>query len=442
MFHSAEFARKINAFGKARSGTFAILMALVLTVLALSAGFAVNLAQLYNVRSSLSQALDAAVTSTARDITTGKIVPDDARAWVELFLKANGDPTFMASDKLVLNQLTVDKVNSTIDATAYVDVDLFFPLFGLPNERRVTGASASVYSDKRIEVAMMLDVTGSMDGQKIKDLRTAASNAVDTFLAGQDASKPRVRVALVPYANAVNTGTLQNVVFAEDKYTAGDVEPPKLDDPIAVSGYTAPDACATERKGSQQFSDASPYTAKVNRDNRLDFCPTATLVPLSADGTALKTAIGKFKAGGYTAGHIGVQWSWYMLSPKWRDVLPKAAQPLDYDPKKVAKYAILMTDGEFNTAFAGVSKKGTTTNQPTLSRGNADQLCAKMRAEGIEIFTVGFMLNEDNAKKIMQKCASADTSSIKHYYETSSGTELNQAFQAIARNIERLAITK
>ena len=88
MFYSAAIARKINDFGKARSGSFAIMMAMVLAVLALSAGFAVNLAQLYNVRSSLRQALDAAVTSTARDITTGKIEADDARAWVERFLKS------------------------------------------------------------------------------------------------------------------------------------------------------------------------------------------------------------------------------------------------------------------------------------------------------------------------------------------------------------------
>ncbi len=435
-------ASLVKEFAGDRSGSFAIMMAMVLAVLTLSAGYAVNLAQLYNVRSSLRQALDASVTSTARDITTGKINADDARSWVELFLKANGDPTFMGGDRLVLDSLVVDKINSTVEATAHVDVDLYFPLFGLSNQRRVTGDSAAVYSDKKIEVSMMLDVTGSMDGQKIKDLRTAASNAVDTLLAGQDPSKPRVRVALVPYANAVNTGSLKNVVYAENSYTDGSAEPPKLDDPIVVSAYVAPDNCATERKGSQQFTDASPYVAKVNRDSRLDFCPTAAMMPLSADGTALKTAIGKFKAGGYTAGHIGIQWSWYMLSPKWREVLAKSQQPLDYQPNKVSKYAILMTDGEFNTAFAGVSKKGSTTNQPTLSRGNAEKLCEKMRADGIEIFTVGFMLNEENAKKIMQKCASPDTPATKHYYQTSSGAELNSAFQAIARNIERLAITK
>lgn len=433
-------AKQLKDFGNNSSGSFAVLTAAILAVIVLSAGYAVNIAQLYNVRSSLRQALDAAVTSTARGITTGEITADEARGMVELFLKANGDPTFMGGDRLVLDELIIDKANSTIEANGYVDVDLYFPLFGLSNERRVRNESAAVYSDKKIEVAMMLDVTGSMDGQKIKDLRIAASNAVDTFLSGQDEAKPRVRVAIVPYADAVNTGSLKSVVYAEKKFTTG--EPPKLEDPLLASAaYEADDDCATERKGSQQFTDASPYAAKVNRDYRLEFCPDAALKPLSADIEALKKTIGEFKAEGHTAGHIGVQWSWYMLSPKWRDVLPKASQPQDYDPKKVAKYAILMTDGEFNTAYAGVSKKGDTLNQPTLSRGNAETLCEKMRQDGIEIFTVGFMLKEKTAKAVMKDCASPDTSSIIHYYETSSGAELDRAFQSIAHNIERLALT-
>lgn len=431
-----------RAFSGDERGSFAVISAAIMMVLTLSAGFAVNLAQLYNVKSNLGQALDAAVTSTARDITTGKIEAKDARDRVELFLTANTDGDMIAGDRLVLDDLVIDKDKSTVEATAHVDVDLYFPLFGLSDTRRVRNISAAVYSDKKIEVAMMLDVTGSMGGKKIKDLKSAAESAIDAFLKGQDPAKPRVRVAIVPYANAVNTGTLSNVVHAEEAYTPGDMEPPALDDPIAVAAYKAPDKCATERKGSQQFTDASPYTAKVNRDSRLDFCPKSTLKPLSADIAGLKSTVGSFVADGSTGGHIGIQWTWYMLSPKWKDVLPKAAQPEAHDAKKVAKYAILMTDGEFNTAYAGVAKKGTPTRQPALSRDNAETLCAAMRKDGIEIFTVGFMLKEASAKGVMKNCANKDTSSIRHYYETSTGDELNQAFLEIAQNIERLAITK
>ena len=432
--------RKVRAFLDNERGSFAIIMGATMTALALAAGFAVNIAQLHNVKSNLGQALDAAVTSTARDITTGKIEAKDARERVELFLGVNTDGDMIVGDRLVLDTLVIDKANSTVEATAHVDVDIYFPLFGLSDQRRVSKTSAAVYSDKKIEVAMMLDVTGSMGGQKIKDLKTAAKNALDAFLLGQDATKPRVRVAIVPYADAVNTGSLNNVVYAEKTFTT--TEPPKLDAPISASAYTAPDKCATERKGTQQFTDASPYTAMVNRDYRLEFCPTAELKPLSADLNALRKTVDTFKADGFTGGHTGIQWTWYMLSNKWKDVLPKSAQPEVHDEKKVAKYAILMTDGEFNTAFAGVGKKGETRDQAPLSRSKAERLCDAMRKEGIEIFSVGFQLKEASAKGVMKNCATKDVSSIKHYYETSSGAELNQAFLEIARNIERLALTK
>ena len=437
-----------SVIGQARTyignekGSFAVISAAIMAVLAMSAGFAINLAQLHGVRSNLGQALDAAVTSTARDITTGKIEAKDARDRVELFLTANTDGDMIAGDRLVLDKLVVDKTSSTVEATAYVDVDLYFPLFGLSDKRRVSNISAAVYSDKKIEVAMMLDVTGSMGGQKIKDLKSAANNALDAFLGGQDQTKPRVRVAIVPYANAVNTGALSNVVHAEKTYTAIDVEPPAQDDAIAVGAYTAPDKCATERKGTQQFTSAGPDVAKVNRDYRLDFCPNAVLQPLSADIGALKSTVKSFSANGYTGGHIGIQWTWYMLSNSWKDVLPKDAQPLAFDKKKVAKYAILMTDGEFNTAYAGVPVKGNPTNQASLSRSNAERLCDAMRKDGIEIFSVGFQLKAAGAKGVMKNCANKDTSSIRHYYEASTGDELNQAFLEIAHNIERLAITK
>ena len=146
----------------------------------MSVGFAVNLGQLYSVKSGLRSALDAAITSTARDLTTGKIDPKDAKARFETFVYANADSGFDL-DQLVLDSLVVDRTAKTVQASAHVDANLLFPLFGSPT-RRVADKSAALYSDKTIEVAMMLDITGSMGGQKIKDLKTAANNALDAFL--------------------------------------------------------------------------------------------------------------------------------------------------------------------------------------------------------------------------------------------------------------------
>jgi len=437
-------------FGRDTRGNFAIAFAAVAATIAMGAGMALNTAQLSLTRSNLLNALDSAVTSTARDLTTGVIAEKDARKIVEAFLFANGGTGFASADRIVLESLTLDKSTNRLAGRASVEVELAFPVFTTASTRRVTVDSAALYSDRKIEVAMMLDITGSMNGQKIKDLKHAARNAVKTFLGKQDPARPRVRIAIVPYADAVNTGGLVRYVHNETGFSTG--EPPAFDplvfagngrnDMISSNGSTRPDRCATERKGSRQFTDASPLEAMVNRDYRLDFCPKAALMPLTADRAKLEATIDSFQASGYTAGHIGIQWTRYMLSPKWTDLLPAASAPAAYNAPKSGKYAILMTDGEFNTAFAGTAKGGKTHDQGGNARTAAEKHCREMRKDGIEIFTIGFMLDEKAAKDVMKACASPDTASIAHYYEVADGAALDAAFQAIAGNIERLALTK
>lgn len=437
------FRKLASGFPGDRRGNIGIAFVAASAALMMSAGFAVNLAQLSNTRSALSNALDSAITSTARDITTGKIAAEDAGRVLEAFLKINTRDGYATQDMVSIDTLRIDTAARTIEATASVEVALAFPVFSGGATRRVSAQSGSLYSDKRIEVAMMLDITGSMAGQRIRDLKDAARSAIDAFLAGQDKTKPRVRVALVPYADAVNTGPLKNTVHVESSFTVG--EPPADTDPVAASSGWS-DGCATERKGSQQFTDAGPSTAMVNRDVRLSFCPASPLAPLTGDAAALKKVVDGFVAhrDAYTAGHIGIQWSWYMLSPKWADALPASARPAAYGDTGVAKFAILMTDGEFNTAFAGVPESEFTKGrQQRRSRDYAERLCAEMKAAGIEVFTVGFMLQDvGDAKKILRGCASPDRAGVRHYWDTATGAELKEAFMSIAANIERLALTR
>jgi len=437
-------------------GNFAILFGALCPVLALSAGLAINTSQLFMVKSNLLNALDSAVTSTARGLTTGAIAEEDARKEVEAFLYANGGTGFAESDRIKLEELKVDKAAKTVSANASVTIDLAFPLFGSDPTRTVTAESAAVYSDKRIEVVMMLDVTGSMEPKngkdKIGDLRKAAANAVDSFLTEQNVRNSRVRVALVPYANSVNVGDLaESTVFVE-RNRNDRKQAPGMYSPRNVS-FGQRDECATERKGAEQYTDAGPDVAMVNRDYFLDRyadesntrpCPVASVVPLTTDAAKLKRVIKGFVAEGGTAGHIGIQWSWYMLSNKWAPVLKASERPAKMDRRKVAKYAILMTDGEFNLSYFDITHHSQAYNDrgKPATRQAAKDLCSAMKRQGIEIFTVGFHLSEPNAKKTMADCATPDTSSVKHYYETANGEELNAAFQEIAGNIERLALTK
>ncbi|MFI0842389.1 pilus assembly protein TadG-related protein [Mesorhizobium sp. IMUNJ 23232] len=463
-------------FAEDRSGNFAVLFGMSMMTVMMAAGFGVNLTQAYHVQSSLHAALDAAVTSTARDITTGVIKKEDARKEVEKILSANADGKFADKGAFVLDTLTIDDSAKTLEATAHAYVDPAFPLFGYDPKVAIT--SAALYSDKKVEIAMMLDNTWSMDPKwawghdKIGDLKKAATNAVKLALAqNRDPKNPRVRVALVPYADAVNIGDLADQASFFETATGPDVPPSNY----VISSVKRLDNCVTERKridGKPDFTDDGPqeerlgldkkwYKALVNRDNRLKrsdgqkSCPDGVLVPLTADADKLLDSIEGYKAVGVTAGAIGIQWTYYMLSHRWANAIKDASMgkgPSDYDPKKTTKVAILMTDGVFNTAFAGVPAGGERDSSvsKTKSASYAKSLCKNMKKDEIQVFTIGFDLDnvdKDGAdpkevKAMLKACASPDTKTVKHYFEASTGAELDAAFAEIIRNTERLALTK
>src|SRR5665811_1659321 len=68
------------------------------------------------------------------------------------------------------------------------------------------GASSTVTKKQRkIELALVLDTTGSMDsGGKMTSLKSAAKKMVQTLFKG---NKSDVKIAVVPFSGAVNVGT-------------------------------------------------------------------------------------------------------------------------------------------------------------------------------------------------------------------------------------------
>ncbi|MDN5927087.1 MAG: pilus assembly protein [Hyphomicrobiales bacterium] len=280
---------KLARFFEDRSGNFTVITAAIITTILLSIGFGINTAQMVLTRSNLLNALDSAVTSTARDLTTGVIPEDDAEDTVKAFLFANGGTGFASADKISLDSLVVDHTTKTVTARASVDISLLFPLFGAADNQKISVTSAALYSDKQVEVAMMLDLTGSMaktrKTDKIGDLKLAATNAVKTMLGSQNTKNPRVRVALVPYASGVNVGALANSIYSETS-SSSDLPPvagskllvsktgSKLLPPFATyasivnTAYPHPDNCATERKdryGNADFSADGPDTIRTDK---------------------------------------------------------------------------------------------------------------------------------------------------------------------------------
>lgn len=193
-------------------------------------------------------------------------------------------------------------------------------------------------------------------------------------------------------------------------------------------------------------------------------CPAAEVMPLTHVKSSLESRINSMSANGTTAGQIGIENAWYMLSPNFEDIY-STGKPNPYNPAETIKAAVIMTDGEFNTPYCdGVARRMNPVDSTANSvlrdwyidcaAGNlpaADifkrsvDVCNAMKAKGIVIYTVGFNLDSstggagiDTAVEVMRECAT----SAENFHFTTGGTNLQDAFRAIGRDITRLRIAR
>mgnify|MGYP002626152809 FL=1 len=142
------------------------------------------------------------------------------------------------------------------------------------------------------------------------------------------------------------------------------------------------------------------------------------------------SAVDRFRADGWTAGHIGAAWAWYTVSPKWSSIWPAESRPEPYGKRDLVKAVVMMTDGEFNTSYRNGSQNGTSGDQ-------ARKICENMKDENVVVFTVGFDLRERNAIRTLEECAT----SARYHYLAEDGEDLRRAFNDIAVKLTQLRIT-
>ena len=453
-----------RTFAKDEAGNFALMFAAASTALMLTAGVAVDYTRLVSTKSQLRAALDSALLSTAQDLAKGTITKAAAESRAKLFFEANLASSRFPAGSAQIVDFKVDPSDSSITAGAKSDVKMTFPVFGMKKSATVATKAGAGFSERKIEVSMVLDVTGSMEqDDKIGDLKLAAKTGVSEFLAN---GAGNTRVAIVPYSFGVNAGSLASTVANE-------------------GGGVAADTCASERRGPEMFTDASPDVAKVTRANRINYwaddddngtfeirpngylfdlpmdnkshgglygadCPETPVQPLTKDAAVLNKVIDDLAPIGGTAGQMGVQWGWYMVSPEWKSVLPATSKPEAYGKANVEKYLILMTDGMFNSEASGLSSGdvGTFDGISQLSGRLAMTYCDAIKDKKVKIFTIGFRLkdigNADQqaeATKMLKDCATTPAEGQQTFYDAENGAELTAAFKEIARRVEVVRLT-
>ena len=154
------------------------------------------------VKTGLQDGLDAATLTVGRSTATSASAVQTLGASALAANLAAYPNTHLVSSTFTLN-------GSVIEASAQVTVTPLVADVFSGSDLHVTATSNVVRAANNLEIALVLDNTGSMAGSKISLLKTAATNFVNTLsaAAARSTDPNAVKIALVPFSQTVNVGS-------------------------------------------------------------------------------------------------------------------------------------------------------------------------------------------------------------------------------------------
>lgn len=414
-----QYEQLIARFRRAEGGSIAITFGLMTFVLALVAGLALDAGRAYHAATKMTTALDAAALSAAKTMRVSHLSDDELKELAKRYFEINIAGT--GGNYAVIDDLdiAVNRDLNSIALTLASHVPTVFGRLAGIDSIPVSVAATAVYQSQDIELALQLDVTGSMRGARLADLKIAVKDLLDIMLPDEGTTN-KVRVGLAPFSAGVNAGT----------YAA------------AVSDGRSRDGCVYERRNlADQASEAPAVGAlafKVREDlsgRSIQSCPSnAAILPLSDEKDVLLRTVEDYTDGGTTAGHLGTAWGWYLVSPEWGGIWPTNSKPAPYRDGKTIKAVVVMTDGIYNT-IGGVNG-GDASAMARQATTLAEDTCAAMRAQDIRVYAIGFQA-PSAALDMLRECASASGG----FFEATDGAMLRAAFRAIATELNNLRLT-
>jgi len=405
-------------FRRDRRGIAGLIFAIGAIPLILSIGVGVDALRIWLVRSRLITAVDAAALAGGRNLNLAAATRDaevqgmfwtnfqrtavdplDSNRWLGFMGASAPNPTICVQP--TCTDVTTNVIRVTNSARVPTTFMRLSKAFGGIDFDTVTvsWATESRRADLGMEVALVLDVTGSMgnnltpspfgsvnnNGTNIDALRLAAGDLIN-ILYGTNETLPNLWVSVVPYTTTVNIGTGNSgwLTAADRDFTRysprtwlGCVEArhQNLNDRNDATPTTAPFRSYFNASTLNWYTVTSTGAAipgdndwaasltgtfgitEMYQDARGNSntgpntgCPALPILPLTAAKTTVLNTIASIRSvfKGGTMHNVGMQAGWFTLSPNWRGLWGNASLPLNYNTQFFQKVVVLMTDGVAN----------------------------------------------------------------------------------------------
>lgn len=344
---------RFAAFRREEEGSMIVMTLSIFMFMMVMAGLGIDTMRHEMERAKLQATLDSAVLAGAKVPHGG-----DAKAVVE-------DYFAKAEMSKYLDPIKDDDVHSSVnsskvEASASMTMDTY--LMKLSGVETLTANAEAVAqtSVPKLEVSLVLDVSGSMDGPRITSLRTAAKQFATTILdSGEDGT---VSISVVPFSTAVTpTSEMFEALHVDERHDYSTCLAFDDQDFNDISMVTKDDG---EANPSLPLMRQSIYTNPYGVFKNLGYfylsCFTGDefrILPYSTNETQLHDKIQTLPAVGKTTGDLGIKWGAALLDPSFRDVTAALIEsgtltasmsntPVDHTEGDTMKVIVMMGDGE------------------------------------------------------------------------------------------------
>ncbi|MDJ1159573.1 pilus assembly protein TadG-related protein [Chelatococcus sp. SYSU_G07232] len=401
-------------FRRDERGGIAIMFALILLPLILAIGVAIDYSRAAAARTQLHMALDAAALTAAREAAS---TPDDKilKARALAILKAN----FKVAGDDMDPVFDLKRTDKKIFVTAEARVPAGFMSLFSQDSISVSAQTEATWGLKKIELALVLDNTGSMSSRnKMTELKKASKDLLN-ILKTASPEKGVIRVSVVPFATQVRMDT----AFVNKKAII-EFNPAGMNPGDKVNEYSWA-GCLTDRDKSYDVDDTAPDPVK----GRATLYPAmrcvtniARVQPLTDDFAKLETVIDSMVATGNTNITIGVAHGLATLSPH-QPYTGAAA----FGTEDLEKFMIVLTDGDNTQNRFGDS--GSVIDDRTR------RACNSVKNQKVRLYTIRVIEGDAG---LLRSCAT----SSEMFYDVKSASELSPVFQKIAQEIASLRLTQ
>lgn len=187
-------------FGREERGSVAVIFALALIPMLGLAGMAIDYAVNINARARARAAVDATALALARlPSSTGDAdLVAKSKDTITASLNGTGIDGLAVTTSRIGGDITV-----TVTGTTPTSLTKLIGFRSLPLQ--VVGTSTRALTG--LEIALVLDNTGSMAGAKLANLKSAATDLVTKLYAKADPTQPgSLKIGVVPFTMTVNVG--------------------------------------------------------------------------------------------------------------------------------------------------------------------------------------------------------------------------------------------